>query len=99
MIVFLLLLLLIWWVFWKKTYAVRIESAGDRIADLQQALKIELETSLHTVKEITENTPFLVGGGNFLYSKSVVRLIRKYGGKARIQWNWVWSKPKYGHIS
>ena len=93
-----ILLILAWYFFWKKTFYVRIESVGSDIPTQEQVLKIELETTLRHAIEITKNTPYLVEAGNYFDAKRVVKALRKNGGIAKVKFAWAWKKPELGKI-
>lgn len=94
-----ILAILAWWFFWKKTYYVRIESVGSDIPTQEQVLKTELETTLRHAIEITKKTPYLVKVGNYPNAKSVVKQVNAHGGVAAVKFFWVWSKPQEGPVT
>lgn len=94
-----LLAVLAWWFLWKKTYYVRIDMVPeDQRQVLQQALKIELETTLRNAIEITNETPYLVSVNNYFDARSLVKLLQQHQSVAAITWHWVWAKPEVGPI-
>ena len=97
--VLIILAVLAWWFLWKKTYYVRIDMVpeGQRQV-LQQALKIELETTLRNAVEVTTATPYLVSVNNYFDARSLIKLLQKHQGVAAITWHWVWDKPEVGPV-
>lgn len=95
----LIILVALWYFFWKKKYYIRIESVGNDTPTMEQVLKIELETTLRLAMQITQQTPFLIESGNFFNANGVVKSIRKHGGIAKVKFYWAWSKPEEGPIN
>lgn len=78
----------------KEPYYVRMEDAGPNKEAMKQALKIELETTLHRAEEIVDNAPYMIVPGNRLHCHSLVQVIRANGGKAKVVQKRMWQKKE-----
>ena len=68
----------------KDAYFVRLEDAGRNKDAMQQAIKIELETTLRHAGAIVDGTPYLIAAGNYMHCRSLVKVIEENGGTASI---------------
>lgn len=84
LIVLFLITLHFWTVLDGKPYYVRITNIGSDKEAMIQTLKLKLETTRAHAAEIVDQAPYLVAPGNFFHALSLVYIIWKNGGKARL---------------
>ena len=84
-----------WWMFMRKDpYYVRLEDAGQDKEAMKQALKIELETTMHRAEQIVDNAPYLIVPGNRMHCHSLAQVIRANGGRAKVVRKRMWQKKE-----
>jgi len=73
-----------WTIMDEKPYFVKITDVGSDKDAMIQALKLKLETTRVHAEQIVEEAPYLVAPGNFYHALTLVYIIWKNGGKARM---------------